>query len=97
MAVPPSCEALADLFKDCPDVLENGPTAIRKLRNDLVHAKKHYPDSPEAQMDALRLGQWYVELSLLKKFQYHGRYKNRLAKSGENPLQLVPWAKEDPD
>ena len=95
VAVPPACEALVELFSDCPSILEDGPKAIKELRNDLVHPKKRYPDSPEAQMDALRLGQWYVELSLLKKFQYHGRYKNRLAESGENPWQLVPWAKGD--
>ena len=43
-------------------------------------------------MDALRLGQWYIELILLKKFDYHGRYRNRLTIDGESPFEKVPWA-----
>ena len=44
-------------------------------------------------MDALRLGHWYIELILLKQFRYRGRYKNRLAITGESPFEMVPWAR----
>ena len=92
-AIPPSCSNLAVFLKNCSRVGKDGPKAITELRNDLVHAKKTYEDSAEAQMDALRLGQWYIELILLKQFDYHGRYRNRLATAGESPFEKVPWAK----
>ena len=71
----------------------DGPEAIIQIRNDLIHAKKKYDAlSAEAQMDALRLGLWYIELILLRKFEYRGRYVNRLRVAGENAFENVPWA-----
>lgn len=93
--IPSSCRSLGNFFKDCTRVGGDGPKAITELRNDLVHAKKNYGDSAEAQMDALRLGQWYIELILLKTINYRGRYRNRLAFAGESPFEIVPWAKRD--
>ena len=95
MAIPSSCAGLADFFQNCPRVDGDGPRAIVELRNDLVHAKKRHDDDAEAQIDALRLGQWYIELILLKKFKYLGRYKNRLAKSGVSPFETVAWDQDD--
>lgn len=89
--IPPSCRNLDNLFKDCSRVGRDGPKAIAKLRNDLVHAKKKYHNTAEAQMDALRLGLWYIEMILLKECDYHGRYRNRLAIAGESPIENVPW------
>ena len=91
--IPPSCSNLDILFKNCSYVGGDGPKAITKLRNDLVHAKKKYDRNAEAEMDALRLGQWYIELILLKEMDYHGRYRNRLTIAGESPFENVPWAK----
>ena len=48
-------------------------------------------------MDALRLGQWYIALFLLKKFNYKGRYRNLLRTADEDPFENVPWAGEDFD
>ena len=93
--IPSSCAGLADFFRNCPRVDGDGPRAIVELRNDLVHAKKRHDDNAEAQIDALRLGQWYIELILLKKFKYLSRYKNRLAKSGMSPFETVPWDQDD--
>ena len=74
----------------------DGPEAIIQIRNDLIHAKKKYDAlSAEAQMDALRLGLWYIELILLRKFEYRGRYVNRLRVAGEKPFENVPWASEN--
>ena len=70
--------------------------AITELRNDIVHAKQKYSDNAEAQMEALELGQWYVETILLKQFNYRGRYRNRLAKAGEIAFEAVPWTIEKP-
>ena len=95
VAIPSSCAGLADFFQNCPRVDGDGPRAIVELRNDLVHAKKRHDDDAEAQIDALRLGQWYIELILLKKFKYLGRYKNRLAKSEMSPFETVPWDQDD--
>ena len=91
--IPQSCSNLDGFFKNCSRVDRDGLRAITELRNDLVHAKKTYGDNAEAQMDALRLGQWYIELILLKIFDYHGRYRNRLAIGGESPFEKVPWPK----
>ena len=48
--------------------------------------------SAEAQMEAQKLGCWYIELIMLKKFEYHGRYKNRLKVTDEDPYENVPWS-----
>lgn len=94
-AMPSSCRSLAKFFEKCSHIGGDGPKAIVELRNDLVHAKKNYDDNAEAQIDALRLGQWYIELILLKTIKYHGRYRNRLAIAGESPFEMVPWEKGD--
>ena len=94
-SIPTSCRNLDLFFQNCARVSGDGPKAITELRNDLVHPKKTYQDNAEAQMDALRLGHWYTELILLRQFNYHGRYRNRLAIVGESPFEFVPWAKED--
>ena len=91
-SIPSSCRHLGDFFKNCSRVDKDGPKAITELRNDLVHAQKAHEDNAEAQMDALRLGHWYIELILLKQWNYRGRYKNRLASAGESPFEIVPWA-----
>ncbi len=75
-----------DENKSC--YMGDGPEAIVQIRNDLIHAeKKHSPISAEAQIDAIRLSRWYIELILLKKFGYQGRYMNGL----RNQYEHVPW------
>lgn len=69
----------------------DGPDAITKIRNDLVHADKRHGSIPaEAQMDALRLSQWYIEMILLKKLGYVGRYRNRVSDSGKGSVENLP-------
>ena len=91
-SIPSSCRNLDKFFRNCSHVHGDGPKAIAELRNDLVHAEQTYQDDAEVQMDALRLGHWYIELILLKQFNYRGRYRNRLANTGESPFEMVPWA-----
>ena len=71
----------------------DGPEAIVEIRNHLIHKEKRYGRlSVEVQMDALRLSLWYIEVILLKKFEYCGQYMNRLKVADENPFENVPWA-----
>ena len=73
----------------------HGPHAFVKIRNDLVHPKPKLSLIPaDAYAEVHCLGQWYIELMLLRLFGYSGRYFNRLvdrAGQGE-PIQHVPWA-----
>lgn len=71
---------------------KDGPTAITKIRNDLLHAKTKYRDlAPEAQLEARELALWYLELLLLKRFNYAGRYMRRSTIGVETPFASVPW------
>ena len=85
--IPSSCTHLHNAFGGL-----DGPAAIAEIRNDLVHGKKTHGKGAAVQMDALRLGQWYIEMILLKKLNYRGRYVNRLALAGKSTFENVPWA-----
>lgn len=74
--------------------------AFVEVRNDIVHPEQRskvifspydskYEGSYWIRIEALKLGLWYLELSLLSLFEYRGNYVNRL-KSGE--VETVPWA-----
>ncbi len=74
---------------------ESGPIAITRIRNDLVHAERKYPDvNPEAQLEARELALWYIELLLLNRFQYTERYKVRSAIATDTAYASVPWVKD---
>ena len=74
------------------DYKKDGPEAIVEIRNDLIHKKKSYGGfSVEVQMDALHLSLWYLEVILLRKFEYSGQYMNRLRIADEDPFENVPW------
>lgn len=95
--IPDSCNALKQLSNSIRNTIGNdhisdGPGVLVEIRNDLVHSRKKYDISAEAQMDAQKLGCWYIELVMLKKFDYHSRYRNRLKVTDENPYENVPWS-----
>ena len=73
---------------------EHGPRTIVELRNSMIHAESFSGDiSIDAYYEAMRLGLWYLELLLLKKFKYKGKYASRLTpvqRAGNT--ELVPWA-----
>ena len=75
---------------------EHGPHTIVELRNSMTHAKSLSGDiSIDTYYEAMSLGLWYLELLLLKRFQYTGKYVNRLTpvqRAGDT--ELVPWAKK---
>jgi len=77
----------------------DGPKAITELRNGLIHPspqrrRKVFSHAAGARHDAWCLGLWYLELSLLRIFEYHGLYANRLMRDGFHGQQMmpVPWA-----
>ncbi|WMT58459.1 hypothetical protein [Truepera radiovictrix] len=75
--------------------MSSGAEVIAHLRNNIVHpnlrAKIRVLPS-EAQIEAVKLCLWYLELSLLKLCGYHGTYNNRLDTSNRHMCQPVPWA-----
>ena len=88
--IPPSCGFLKAAAKQ--EKWQDGPEAITKIRNEIVHPEnRHAPITIEAIWDARNLGLHYIELMLLKSFQYRGRYVNRLANEGQSPYENVPW------
>ena len=90
LAIAPELNSLRASAKEYnwPD----GPSATTEIRNALVHAN---PDKRarilkkgfNCRYEAWLLGQWYLELILLRLFNYTGRYSNRLSRADGN----VPW------
>ena len=71
----------------------HGPHTLVKIRNDLVHSDmKRGISSGRIYAQARELGLWYVELMLLNKFGYAGKYGNRLTQEWRGQVELVPWA-----
>ena len=92
--IPPSCGALTAVAKQ--NKWADGPEAITKIRNEFVHSeRRHAPISIEALWEARNLSLSYIELMLLKSFNYHGRYVNRLADEGQSPYENVPWVSKN--
>ena len=74
------------------DDIIDAPDIFVKIRNALVHGqekkRKDLADiSDQAKYDMLRLGVWYIELSLLHILNYKGNYFNRVS----NHVEKVPW------
>lgn len=89
--IPSNCGFLKAVAKQ--EKWADGPEAITKIRNEIVHPEsRHAPISIETLWDARNLSLWYIELMLLKNFNYHGRYINRLATAGVSQYEDVPWA-----
>ena len=79
---------------------QDGPHATTEIRNALVHAspKKRariFGHGHGPRTDAWTLGQWYLELILLRLFDYTGHYSNRLRRGAWQGTEVepVPWAK----
>lgn len=76
----------------------DGPEAVVKLRNAIVHPKRSkrkltQQASVSARMEARELGLWYVEMALLRIFGYEGQYYQRfLGGYSDDKRAQVPWA-----
>ena len=91
--IPTSCKELRECNR-----WNSGPHALVDIRNDLVHPIKTLEEISHYSYDQVwNLGQWYIEMLLLKRLSYRGSYVNRLAswEDQENQAILpVPWAQE---
>ncbi|MBS1622864.1 MAG: hypothetical protein JST83_02520 [Bacteroidetes bacterium] len=72
---------------------EDGPDAFVQIRNAIVHSQAKKRErlariEEKAKWQALQLGLWYLELSLLAIFKHNGHYHNRTTEM----LEIVPWA-----
>lgn len=68
----------------------DGPHAITKIRNDLVHPKAHAPSEKEVVWEVWNLAQWYIELIILKLSDYRGVYSNRLTAKWVGEVEEFP-------
>ncbi len=72
----------------------DGAQAFVEIRNSIVHPPKGKEARAEAPIyQACLLGQWYLELVLLRLFDFKGKYSNRTAKTRYvGQIEPVPWA-----
>ena len=72
----------------------DAPHAITEIRNSLVHPEhKQRGQFGQTFYYAWNLGQWYLELALLRICNYSGTYGNRLIQRFVGNVELVPWEK----
>lgn len=90
--IPPSCRSLSALANQRS--LRHGPHALVDIRNSMIHPNPTFRHpSIDASHDAKQLGLWYIELMLLKRFQYMGEYASRLTPVHTlGDTEPVPWA-----
>ena len=57
----------------------DGPAILVYLRNAMIHRSGEFHQAGiEVQIQAMRLAQWYVEMALLKRLGFSGRYFDRI-------------------
>lgn len=78
----------------------DGPECLVGIRNALVHPQpknmlKLESVSSISFYETWNLGMWYLDLILLRLFDYRAVYRNRLKRecTYDEALELVPWAK----
>ena len=78
--------------------LRDAVSVLCQIRNSLVHPPKNqqqdkkYERMHDCIFEAWQLGQKFIELSLLKLFEYKGRYNDRCKLiGGEYPTEDVPY------
>ena len=95
-------KSLTELHKAAKEFNWNGPGSIAELRNKIVHPNLNEKDRQKlktlgimGKYEAQELCKWYLELALLRFFNYSGEYHNRLHRAanvlGKEP---VPWSNE---
>lgn len=91
IAVPSSLAGLIDgMNQGC---WNDGPAALTRVRNELVHPKNRLPFRlGHVMADTWLLGQWYTELILLRLSGFSGEYSNRLKSIWRGQVEKVPWA-----
>ena len=76
---------------------KHGPHALVAMRNEVVHPSPKYGRlSPRAYYEAWNLGQWYLELMLLRLCEASGEYGNRLTQKWVGEVEhLGQWLVEN--
>jgi len=74
----------------------DAPDALIQVRNTITHPKKKNRDksnkySSEVRHDIWQMGLWYLELCLLRLFDYQGTYGKRLSFRYAGQVEQVPW------
>ena len=94
--IPSTLQKLKELANSM--TFQHGPHTLVKMRNDLIHSEMKF-DTPlgDIYFQARELGLWYVELLLLRIFDYRGSHGNRLSQEWCGDVELVPWAVEEGD
>ena len=96
LCIPPdSCPELARLATE--HGWKHGPHALVEVRNEVVHPQQKYGKiSARAYYEAWNLGQWYLELMLLRRFEASGEYGNRLTQKWVGEVEhLGQWLVEN--
>jgi len=76
---------------------QDGPHAITKVRNELVHPEKRsIVPVGKSVTEAWQLAQWYLELAILRAAGYAGHYSSRLSSRWVGEVESVPWAPKTP-
>jgi len=92
--IPSSLPKLQKLAKQKQINWIDAPHAITEIRNSLVHPEHKRRDKISgAFLPAWNLGQWYLELALLRICEYSGTYGNRLIQRWVGNVEPVPWQK----
>ncbi|MDE2780323.1 MAG: hypothetical protein OXI91_11700 [Chloroflexota bacterium] len=93
--IPAYCSELIALAKRCG--FRHGPHTLVEIRNSTVHSNnKPGQTAIEAFHEAKHLGLWYIELLLLKMFEYTGEYASRLANvQRAGATELVRWLNDE--
>jgi hypothetical protein len=74
---------------------QDGAHAFTELRNEFIHPEhKHKGQFNEAIYEGWEMGQWYIELALLRMFGHNGNYCNRLTQKLASDVERVPWAEQ---
>lgn len=73
----------------------DGPQAFVAVRNQIVHPGKHQRvTGGHSFFEALQLGKWYLELILLRSFDFNGSYACRLKiPRWVGDVEPVPWTR----
>ena len=91
--IPSELQKLKELANSM--TFQHGPHTLVEMRNNLIHSQMKFETPPgDIYFQARELGLWYVELLLLRIFDYRGNHANRLSQEWRGEVELVPWAVE---
>ncbi len=72
---------------------KDAPEIIAEIRNSITHQNRLV--FRDALYEAWNLNLWYIEMVLLRLFEFTGHYGNRLTRGWLGQVVPVPWASEE--